>query len=70
MKKDLVKFYIRAQLILMVPITPHLCESIWQKYKTELFEEGDSDLIIDCKFPQVEIINEDLLVLSKKDYLD
>lgn len=70
MRRDLAALYLRAQLLLMVPITPHLCESIWQKSKAALFQQGDKDLIINCSFPQAKLSSEDLIVLSQKDYLD
>ena len=62
MKKSLAKAWMRNQLILLCPITPHICESIYQEIKQVIKEEGDSELVLDLKFPHVE--TEQSLVLK------
>lgn len=63
MKKSLAIFWIRTQLVLMTPITPHFCEHIWQEIWEIKGFENESQFVIDAEFPKVAMGQEDNQVL-------
>jgi leucyl-tRNA synthetase len=67
MKKSLVKKWIRNQLILLCPITPHFCEAIYQEIKEKIKMENDPMFAVDLQFPVQE--PEDKMVIQKYSYV-
>jgi leucyl-tRNA synthetase len=59
MKKSLAKIWIKTQLILLTPITPHFCEFVWQEIKKKIGDKNDSHFVIDLAFPTWEMTSED-----------
>ncbi len=51
MKKSLALFWIKTQLILLAPITPHISEHLWQELRKIGFFENESKFVIDAEFP-------------------
>ena len=74
MKRDLVRFFIEAQLIGLYPITPHFCEVAWTKYYLPALTDEERatqpSLISHASFVEIEASDIDRGVLAKNNLLN
>jgi leucyl-tRNA synthetase len=72
-RKDLIRFFIEIQLLLMYPVTPHFSEVMWQEVLRPILIAGDAEkypkYISHAKYPVFPTDQIDMAVIKEMEYL-